>query len=146
MKHFINTIEFRKLNEKQKAEVIALIDTIERDKAMLPDHSNDENPLDEFNRKLKAFIEEHIDIPANKAAVAFCKKELEERDYDNDRAEMLIEFRIAINSAKIYRLLELKYFAHNELDLATAIKESYESTLHFDALREIIREKKNGLA
>lgn len=59
---------------------------------------------------------------------------------------MLIEFRIAINSAKVYRLLGLKDFAHNELDLATAIKESYESTLHFDALREIIREKKNGLA
>ena len=146
MKHIINTIEFRKLSEEQKAEVIALIDTIEKDKAMLPDHSNDENPLDEFNRKLKAFIEEHSDIPANKAAVVFCKKEMEERDYDNDRAEMLIEFRIAINSAKIYRLLGLKDFAHNELDLATAIKESYESTLHFDALREIIREKKNGLA
>ena len=146
MKHIINTIEFRKLSEELKAEVIALIDTIEKDKAMLPDHSNDENPLDEFKRKLKAFIEEHSDIPANKAAVAFCKKEMEERDYDNDRAEMLIEFRIAINSAKVYRLLGLKDFAHNELDLATAIKESYESTLHFDALREIIREKKNGLA
>lgn len=146
MKHIIHTIEFRKLSEKQKAEVIDLIDTIEKDKAMLPDHSNDENPLDEFNRRLKAFIEEHNDIPANKAAVAFCKKEMEERDYDNDRAEMLIEFRIAINSAKVYRLLGLKDFAHNELDLATAIKESYESTLHFDALREIIREKKNGLA